>query len=136
MEATGKNQPFRGWIASLSNGETIFETEQSIEGMSSWQYLKKRCAEEKLHLTQIRLQLGGLTFIGVSDSEGYCQFWDYTKDLFSKKETHARGIGSVIGDKVFCTLVDEYGNIKQEIRTYKNMDVHCILRSNNVKNIT
>jgi len=53
--ATDQEIPFRGWIASLSNGETVFETEESIEGMSAWQYLRKRCADEGLYVTQIRL---------------------------------------------------------------------------------
>lgn len=128
MEASDQKTPFRGWIASLSNGETVFETESPIEGMSSWQYLRKRCADENLHLTQIRLQLDGLTFIGISDSEGYCQFWDYTRDLFSGKETRTRGIGSVIGDDVYVLTVDIYGNIKQGVRKFKDLDVHCIMK--------
>jgi len=126
--ATDQEIPFRGWIASLSNGETVFEAEEPVEGMSAWQYLRKRCADEGLYVTQIRLQLGGLTFIGISDSDGYCQFWDYTRDAFSRKETRARGIGSVVGDKVFCTTVDNYGNIKQSIRDYNEFKLHCILR--------
>lgn len=122
MEASDQKEPFRGWIASLSNGETIFE------GMSSWQDLIIRCANEGLYLTQIRLQLGGLTFIGISDSNGYCQFTDVFRSLYTGKESRSRGIGSVINDKVYVVIIDEYGNIKQEIRELESMKLHCIMR--------
>lgn len=122
--------PFSGWIASLSNGETVFESKEVAGEPSPWQRLKQRCEEENLNLTQIRLQLSGLTFIGIPDADGYCQCWRQHKSVFNpnKPPVMMRGIGSVIGDKIYLTWVDGYGNIRQEIEDYESMKIHCIMK--------
>lgn len=65
------------WIASLSNGETIFE--DSREGVgSSWERLAQYVEAEKLSITKLRLQLGPLEVPLPDHQEGYIQikkFW-------------------------------------------------------------
>lgn len=124
------NTPFSGWIASLSNGETVFETKEVEGELSPWQSLKQRCKEENLNITQLRLQLSGLTFIGIPNADGYAQCWKHYQSVFNpdKPPTVMRGIGSVIGDKVYLTWVDNYGNIRQEVEDYKNVEIHCIMK--------
>lgn len=125
-----KGVVFRGWIASLSNGETAFEGSEVPGEASPWQQLKKMCDESDLYVTQIRLQLDGLTFVGIPKADGYCQCWEQHRSVLNpeKPATIMRGIGSVLDDKVYLTWVDNSGNIKQEIRDYKSMDVHCIMK--------
>lgn len=121
---------FQGWIASLSNGETVFESPSTSGEISAWQKLRARCEKEGISVTQIRLQLGGLTFIGANNADGYCQCWEQHLNLFDKTKPPLlfRGIGSVIEEHVFITWVDSSGNIKQEIRTLESMAVHCVLK--------
>lgn len=127
MESRGT---FRGWIASLSNGETAFEGQELAGESSPWQQLVKKCKDEDIYVTQIRLQLDGLTFIGISDADGYCQCWEQQRSVMNptKPPVIMRGIGSVIDGKVYLTWVDQSGNIRQDIRDYKSMDVHCIMK--------
>lgn len=127
MESKGL---FRGWIASLSNGETVFEGQEVTGEQSPWQKLRTRCQAEGLYVTQIRLQLDGLTFVGIPNSDGYCQCWEQSRSMFNPKQPPKlmRGIGSLVGDVLYLTWVDNDGNIRQEIRDYKSMDVHCIVK--------
>jgi len=127
MESKGT---FRGWIASLSNGETAFEGMEIAGELSPWQTLVKKCKDEGLYVTQIRLQLDGLTFIGIPNADGYCQCWEQHRSVFNpnKPPILMRGIGSVLGDSIYLTWIDNSGNIRQEIRDYKSMDVHCIMK--------
>ena len=121
----------RGWVASLSNGETIFQTDEVPGEPTPWRKLVERCAEEDLWLTQIQLQLGGQTFVGIRNADGYCYFRDYEKTgIFSGnfKEKHHIGIGSVVGGTVYCTRIDEQLQSQQDSRTLASMSLHCILK--------
>lgn len=126
-----KGSIFRGWIASLSDGQTAFEGQEVAGEASPWQQLKKICDErDDLHVTQIRLQIDGITLIGVPKADGYCQCWEQHRfPMNPNKIIVLRGIGSVLDDKVYLTWIDTHsGNIKQEVRDYKSMDVHCIMK--------
>lgn len=125
-----KGTVFRGWIASLSNGETAFELTEVAGEASSWQQLKKICDDNSdLYVTQIRLQLDSLTFVGIPKADGYCQCWEQHRFPMNPNKTIVmRGIGSVLDDKVYLTWIDNSGNVKQEIRDYKSMDAHCIMK--------
>jgi hypothetical protein len=124
-----------GWIASLSNGETVFEEEPIPGERTSWGKLIERCeADLELFVTQIQLQHGGSTIVGIKKAEGYCAFTDYRAEGFlgkqagPAKEVRHIGIGSVVGNTVYCTLVNEQGQSWQASRSLVSMRIHCILK--------
>lgn len=60
------------WIASLSNGETIFEDE--IKGqLPAWERLARYVKEHKLAITNLRLQVAGQEISLPPKQEGYIQ---------------------------------------------------------------
>lgn len=122
----------QGWIASLSNGETVFQTENVLGERSAWGKLIDRCADEGLWLTQIQLQLNSRTIVGIKNAVGYCTFVDYREDGLMAdgpgKITRQAGIGSVVGSNVYCTLVNSEGQSWQDSRPLASMRAHCILQ--------
>jgi len=69
--------PKNRWIASLSNGETIFEDNRAGLG-SAWERLAEYLKQNKLSITKLRLQLGPLEVPIPDHQEGYIQlkkFW-------------------------------------------------------------
>jgi len=60
------------WIASLSNGETIFEDEL-INEVSSWERLARYVKGNKLAITNLRLQVAGTEISLPPKQEGYIQ---------------------------------------------------------------
>ena len=131
----------RGWIASLSNGETVFEAPPQPGERTSWGKLVDRCAADPdLYVTQIQLQLDSGTVVGIKGAAGYCTFVDYRAEGFQAsadgrptKEERYVGIGSVIGDNVYCTLVNEQGQSWQDSRSLMNMRLHCIMKPGQIR---
>jgi hypothetical protein len=120
-----------GWVASLSNGETAFEFTPEPEDRSAWGQLIDRCKEEGIWVTQIQLQVGGKTHIGIHGADGYCYFRDYRREGFMTerpRERHHVGIGSVLGDTVYCTVLDEQLASQQDARPLASMRLHCVLK--------
>jgi hypothetical protein len=124
----------QGWIASLSDGETVFQTENVLGERSAWGKLVDKCAEEGLWVTQMQLQINSRTIVGIKNAAGYCHFMDVRVDGLRQvggtpmKETRHVGIGSVVGNNVYCTLVNEQGQSWQDSRPLASMRAHCILR--------
>lgn len=125
-----------GWVASLSNGDTVFEESPVPGERTSWGKLIERCgADPDLCVTQIQLQRGGSTIVGVKGAAGYCTFVDYRAEGFQAsqdgrptKEVRHIGIGSVLGSIVYCTLLDDQGQSWQDSRSLASMRQHCILK--------
>lgn len=113
-----------GWIASLSNGETVFETPPVPGKHSAWQSLLRRLQIENIRITQMRLQRNGKSAVAAHSVEGYVQAHEATHILFSGKQTDVQGIGSVVGDKVFMTWMSENGDMAQDIRPLSEFRVH------------
>jgi len=129
--ATGQEGPVhRGWIASLSTGETVLETPDVPGEKSAWQKLCAWCYENKVHLTQLRLQLGTVNLIGLSQkqAQGYCQLWSVQRNLITGQQLLSRGLGSVVGDQVYIIWVAQDGQTSLEIVPLPDMRMHCILR--------
>ena len=123
----------QGWVASLSNGETIFETEPIPGERTPWGLLVDRCANDGIWITQLQLQLGGRTIVGIKNADGYCFFRDYRAEGFlggggPAREVYHVGIGSVLGDTVYCTLLDVSGQSWQDSRPLASMRAHCVLK--------
>lgn len=60
------------WIASLSNGETIFQDERQGQ-KPAWSRLADYVRQNKLAITQLRVQIGGLEVKLPANQEGYVQ---------------------------------------------------------------
>jgi len=59
------------WIASLSNGETIFEDSRPIN--PTWERLAEYVEQYDLSITQLRVQIAGLTMKLPKGQDGYIQ---------------------------------------------------------------
>lgn len=60
------------WIASLSNGETIYEDER--RGLEpTWVRLRSYCTQNDLSITNLRLQIAGTEIKLPSGQQGYLQ---------------------------------------------------------------
>jgi len=116
-----------GWIASLSNGETAFETPPVPGQISSWQSLLRRLQQEHIGITQMRLQKNGTTVIAVPKADGYVHAYEYSKAVFSGREMQIQGIGSVFGDVVFMTWMNDTGQVWQDIRELSVLRVHSTI---------
>ena len=67
-----KTVPAERWIASLSNGETIFEN--YLEGMDpAWVRLSNYVKDNDLSITNLRLEIGGTTVKLPAGQQGYIQ---------------------------------------------------------------
>ena len=64
--------PKNRWIASLSNGETIFEDLRKNES-PAWERLGNYCREKSLAITKLRVQLGALEVELPANQLGYIQ---------------------------------------------------------------
>jgi hypothetical protein len=123
---------FEGWIASLSNGETVFETPPVPGEHSAWQALLRRLKAEGLRITQLRLQHASSTVMaarnmGSVEAQGFVQAYEMRKALFSGKESHYHGVGSVFGDQVFMVWLDGIGNAWGEVRDLSDLRVHSTM---------
>jgi hypothetical protein len=64
--------PSSRWIASLSNGETVFE--DAIKGVApAWERLALYVQKNRLAITKLRVQMGSLEVDLPSHQEGYIQ---------------------------------------------------------------
>lgn len=118
------NGPHRGWIASLSNGETVFETSSSKGELSPWQSLLQRCQNGTVKINQLRLQRGGITVTGVPGANGYFQAYELKISNNAKRQVLYQGIGSVAKDHVFITWVNDQGDVFQDVRSLDEVWVH------------
>lgn len=121
----------QGWVASLSNGETVFEGEQVPGERTPWGKLIERCEEEGLWVTQLQLQIDGKSWMGIKKADGYCWFRDATFSGIvagTMNQKNYAGIGSVIGEVVYCTVVDDQLQSRQETRPLASMRAHCVLK--------
>lgn len=112
------------WIASLSDGSTIFENH--VPGQSSaWTRLREYVALHKLDVTAVRLEAYGRRAItipyrsedGVAQINGYWQASRIGRFLdMDFPEMTWRGIGYVKGRRIYITWVAADGSISQEER--------------------
>lgn len=104
--------PRNKWIASLSNGETIFE--DNIPGeISSWNRLRDYVKENNLSITRLRLQLGALEVTVPPSKQGYLQ----KKKMISTGgySKLLRGIGYVEDGKALIHYIGEDRSSATEI---------------------
>lgn len=119
-----------GWIASLSNGETVFEQPPVAGEKSSWQKLLDRLTAENLKMTGLQLQGNGLTLVCDYHKkvQGYCMAYEVLQIMFRNITKKMQGVGTIQNDLVFMTWIDDNGTVKQEIRPLSEMKAHSTLR--------
>jgi hypothetical protein len=124
------------WIASLSDGTTVFEDVTPNE-LSAWLRLREYVSKRNLKVTNLRLEAYNrrVMLVPYKDEQGQSQvngYW-HSKQVNSLLydggviETQARGIGILKGKEVWITWVYEDGTTKQEIRPYKPNDLAVIV---------
>ncbi len=126
-----------GWVASLSSGETVFEKPaRDMETgafigpvlgkgeLSPWQALLQRCQVENIRITQLRLQRGGVTVVGMPEARGYFQAYEARTSGRTLTTATLQGIGSIVGDLVVITWLNDQGHVWQDVRPLADMWVH------------
>ena len=122
-------QPFRGWIASLSDGNNAFEGTPRVGETSAWQQLLAYLRTNEIKVTMMRLQRGGKTVYAMPSKmcQGYYHAYEARYEVNGKKQTMRQGIGSVVGDQVFINWLDDSGNVWQEVRPLEGERIHTTL---------
>jgi len=116
------------WIASLSDGTTVFEDVTPGE-QSAWLRLKTYIDLHGLKMTNFRLEAYGrsVALVPYKDAKGNSQingYW-HSKQLNALlhaggvTEATCKGIGYIKGKHVFVTWVLQDGAIRQEVRDYE-----------------
>lgn len=124
------------WIASLSDGTTVFE-DLTPGCKSAWLRLKEYIEVHRLKMTNLRLEAYGhrVTLMPYKDEFGNPQINGY---WHSKKSgallnagpighIHWNGIGLVKGREIHVTWVDHAGNVSYEIKQYTEGNLACII---------
>lgn len=127
---TNINEKFSGWIASLSNGQTIFEGKALPGQPTAWQQFLTYLNNNAISMTGLRLQKGGITIHALSHKQcdGYYHAHEVTRIVYRDKVIHKQGIGSVIGEMIYITWVDDNGNVWQDVRDLTGEKIHTTLR--------
>jgi len=119
--------PDNCWIASLSDGTTVFE-DITPRSTTAWVRLKKYVNDNNLHVTQLRLQYAGnnATCLPYRDENGDPQLLGYWQARKMGKlviggaviERNARGVGYVSGSQICIAWITDSGEILTEMRDY------------------
>jgi len=124
------------WIASLSDGSTVFEDTTPNE-RSAWLRLIDYVRAQKLKVTNLRLEAynRNVVLVPYKDNEGRSQvngYW-HSKQLTALLheggviQSGCHGIGILKGLEIWITWVHEDGTTRQEIRPYKKGDKAVIV---------
>ena len=121
------------WVASLSNGMTIFEdkldTYETAIYANSWFRLQQFCEQKKAAITRIRFQMNGITYNLPNDCDGYILLKRHLAvfpNRTASSDTH-KGIGAVKDGKIYVLwlgLKDKVADI--EIRNSKGNESFII----------
>lgn len=124
------------WIASLSDGTTVFEDITPGE-RSAWLRLRDYVAQRGLQLTNLRLEAYGhrIVLIPYRDSDGNPQVNGYWHSKSMTAILHQNGvlemsecgIGILKGREILITWVTPDGTVKYESRPYKPNDKAVII---------
>ncbi len=124
------------WIASLSDGSTVFEDRTPNE-MSAWIRLSNYIKLHRLKITNLRLEAYGkrVVLIPHKSTDNIAQlngYWHSRRinsllDGSGVKEYYDCGIGYLKAFEVFITWVSQDGTIRHEIRPYKPNDKAIII---------
>lgn len=124
------------WIANLSDGKILTEDDLKVDAgaISPWNQVIEKCKNGEMKLTGLRLGVGPalVNALPPKQCSGYFQAYEVIRYLFNNEvERKKQGIGSVVGEQVFITWMEQGGNgltyIWQEVRPLKDCVKHTIL---------
>jgi len=120
----------QGWIATLSDGTTASEAPPVPGEMSSWQSLIQYTKDNNISITRLVLQRGATRAVAMPPKEcdGYFQAYEVKKILWRNINAKLQGIGSVVGDQVYITWIDDTNTVTQDIRPLDSCKIHTTLR--------
>jgi len=118
------------WIASLSNGTTVFEDFTPGE-QAAWKRLKHYVRANSLQITNLRLEVYGQAVTMVSAKDGAEGYWHCNgiSGFVGISEWSSRGIGYVKEGKIYITWIRDDGIVSGEIRDIKDDDIGLILNA-------
>jgi hypothetical protein len=126
------------WTAILSNKEFVEEAAPIPEELTSWQKLLIYLRDEGLsiHVLQLHQMFTTITSLLGEKCDGFFQAHEKRVILHDgqKHEFHLQGIGSVIGDNIFITWIDDNGGIWQDVRPLEIERIHTTLRYKETQN--
>lgn len=125
------------WIASLSDGTTVFEDHTPDCDRSAWRRLQDYVRQHGLKITNLRLEAYGcfVKLLPYKDETGRPQIEGYWQSsrigaLFGqnvRSEYNWRGIGFVKDGEVNIVWINHQGSITQEVRELKPDDPAVIM---------
>jgi hypothetical protein len=122
---------FSGWIANLSNGETVAEGSSEPGKPTPWRQLLKLLKEDnELKLTGLRLHKNGITVHALppKQCDGYFHAYEIHRIMYRNVIRHLQGVGSIVDDQVFITWIEEdTENIYSDVRTLEESKIHTTL---------
>lgn len=126
------------WIASLSDGSTVFEDIIPYE-RSAWNRLRDYCNFHSLKLTNLRLEAYNrriilVPYFGDDHIPQLNGYW-YSKRQNALFGVYSAqwidiGIGFIKGKQIIITWVSPDGSVKQELRDYRFGDLATIINDN------
>jgi hypothetical protein len=116
------------WIASLSDGTTVFEDATPGEP-AAWKRLRHYVRANSLQITNLRLEVYGQAVTMVSMKDGAEGYWHCNGmgGFIGISEWKSRGVGYVKGDKVYITWLRNDGTVTGEIRDLDPGDIGLTL---------
>jgi hypothetical protein len=126
------------WIASLSDGTTVFE-DRTPNAPSSWIRLQQHVKEHRLRITRLRLQAYGVLVQlpplrddhDVVQLDGYWHSKRHTAWVDPViPQTLDHGVGFIQEGKLHIKWIKENGSIEDEVRAYdRSKDLAGILNA-------
>ena len=119
------NVPENRFIASISNGKTIFE-DIIVGEKSAWMRLKDYCKTNSVKITNLRMQVDGTTYHLPSKAAGYSHLAFKSFDSNGREEDK-KGIGYVTRDRKIMMLWKILGKNDIEIEEIEYKEGPCIM---------
>lgn len=134
---------FTGWIAYLSNGDTVPEGNPVPGERTPWQKLLQKCRDENIEINRMSLVVNGVQLMSLPQKQcdGFFQAKEVRKHWFESmgedaktEEIRLQGIGSVIGDQVYITWVNltrkehVIAYITPDVRPLESCKIHTTLQ--------
>ena len=134
---------FTGWIAYLSNGDTVPETEPVPGDRTPWQKLLQHCRDENIEIQRLSLVVRNVQLMSLpkKQCDGFFQAREVRKDFFGSmgekgsSEYYLQGIGSVVDDQVFIQWINltpvEHiqAYVTSDIRPLESCRIHTTLQN-------
>ena len=113
--ASDEHVPEGRWIASLSNGETIYEDEHPHE-CSCWERLGSYCKTNSLIITQMRWQYKHMEHISKPNAQGYCLVKKIRSYGTQASNQYFCGIGYIHNEQAHIMFLSPAGHSHFNVR--------------------